>query len=547
MKLIKNSLVTTFITFAFAFNINAQSLDAKFDEILLTQYKPNGPGAVALVAKNGKTIYRKAFGKANLELDVMMKPENVFELGSITKQFTAVSILMLEEQGKLSTNDEITKYIPDYPTHGKKITIHQLLTHTSGIKSYTELPSFMKIARTDMTPTELINVFKNEPMDFDPGTQWHYNNSGYIILGYIIEKASGKSYASFIEENIFKKLGMAHSYYGSMSTIIPNRATGYQPTKTGFENADYLSLTLPYAAGSLMSTVDDMLLWSQAIHNNILITKESKQKAFTNYTINKGEPIIYGYGWEPNEINGRPSIEHGGGIFGYSTMGIYLPGENVYVIVLTNSSAGGPGDAALKMATIMLPKATELKPVSLTPQQLAQWVGTYEYEGNILRSVTLENGEMYSQREGGSKIKLIPTSAATFNFTGITSQYEFAGDKGKRTVILKDRIRRSKGAETTRKATEEKAPVILDAASIQQYVGSYELQPGFEIEVTADGNHLFAQATGQSKFEIFEEKPGTFYLKVVKASIDFNKDSNGKMKSLTLHQNGKDTEGLKIK
>ncbi len=512
------------------------------------EYKVGQPGAAALIAKDGKVIYRKAFGSADLELNVPMKPENVFELGSITKQFTAVAILMLMEQGKLHLEDTITRFIPDYPTHGKKITIHQLLNHTSGIKSYTDMASFEKLARTDMSPTELIAVFKNEPMDFDPGEKWHYNNSGYILLGSIIEKASGQSYASFIQEHIFNKLGMVHSYYGSKSTLIPNRAHGYQPTKDGFANADYLSMSLPYAAGSLMSTVDDMLLWSQAIHNNTLITAASKQKAFSNYTLNNGDLDYYGYGWAPNEINGIPTIEHGGGIFGYTTMGIYAPAQNLYAIVLTNTSSPAPVDVTIKMAAIALgkPYVTQAL-VKLSNAQLQKWVGMYAFDEGVLRAITLEKDTLYSQREGSNKLRLIPTSSSSFNFEGFTTQYEFTEANGKRTALMKDRIRQYKGVETEKQFAPPKKSVEMDAATLQQYIGEYQLAPEFVIEVTVEGNRLFAQATNQPKFEIFPEKPDTFFLKVVEASIDFNKDASGKVISLTLHQGGQDVEGKKIK
>ena len=545
-------LILIVLCTATCFIAAAQSLESDVDKLLLAQYKPGGPGATALIAKNGKVIYRKAFGKANLELNVPMKPENVFELGSITKQFTAVAILMLQEQGKLSLQDDITKYISDYPVHGKKITVHQLLNHTSGIKSYTSIPSFMKMARTDMSPTELINSFKNEPMDFDPGEKWSYNNSGYIILGYIIEKVSGKTYADFIEENIFKKVGMSHSLYGSMSKIIPGRANGYQPAKNGYVNADYLSLSLPYAAGSLMSTVDDMFLWSQAIHTNKLITNESKQKAFANTTLNDGKPTYYGYGWMPNDINGSSSIEHGGGIFGYTTMGIYVPSDNVYVIILTNSNDNSPDEVATKITALALGKPYATKAITLTPAQMQKWVGTYEFEEGVLRMITLDGNEIYSQKAGSIKIKLLPTGANTFTFEGSTTQYEFKEVAGKKSVVYKNRIQQSAGIETSKKttvekATAEKASVVLDANQLKEYIGSYELQPGFVIDVTSIGNQLFAQATNQPRFELFAVKPGSFFLKVVEASIDFNKDTTGKIISLTLHQGGRDIEGQKIK
>lgn len=215
------------------------------NQMLMDKYPADKPGAVALVAQDGEVLFKEAYGMANLELNVPMTTNNVFEIGSVTKQFTAVSILMLMEDGKLSLSDDITLYIEDYPTHDHKITIHHLLNHTSGIQSYTSMPSFMKEARTDMTPMELINVFKDEPMTFDPGAEWSYNNSAYIILGYIIEEVSGMSYADYVQQEIFAPLGMENSYYGSHSKIIPNRALGYQPSNDGYRNADYLSMTLP--------------------------------------------------------------------------------------------------------------------------------------------------------------------------------------------------------------------------------------------------------------------------------------------------------------
>ncbi|MBK8608508.1 MAG: serine hydrolase [Chitinophagaceae bacterium] len=548
MPAFRKYFISGIILFFSVFSACAQSLETQFDKLLSAEYKPGEPGAAVLIAKNGKVIYRKAFGNADLELNVPMKAENVFELGSITKQFTAVSVLMLMEQGKLQLDNSITRFIPDYPTQGKKITVHQLLNHTSGIKSYTDMDNFKKLARTDMSPTELIDVFKNEPMDFDPGEKWKYNNSGYILLGYIIEKVSGQSYASFIENNIFKKLGMTHSYYGSQSALIPNRAKGYQPKEKGFENADYLSMTLPYAAGSLMSTVDDMLLWSQAIHNNTLISSKSKEKAFTNYKLNNGDADYYGYGWQPNEINGIATVEHGGGIFGYTTMGIYAPAENLYAIVLTNTSGKSPTDITIKLAALALGKPYATKPLlQLTREQLQQWVGTYEFVNGVLRTISLENDTLYSQREGSTKLKLIPTGTASFNFEGTTTQYEFAVENGKRTALMKDRIQKFKGSETDKKFAPEKKPVDMDASALQQYTGQYQLAPQFIIEITTEGNQIFAQATGQPKFEIFAEKPDTFFLKVVQASIDFNKDPAGNVISLTLHQGGRDTEGKKIK
>jgi CubicO group peptidase (beta-lactamase class C family) len=254
------------------------------------------------------------------------------------------------------------------------------------------MPSFMEFARTDMTPTVLIDNFKNEQMEFDPGTQFNYNNSGYIVLGHIIEVVSGQSYEDFIQTNIFDKVGMKNSYYGSMTRLIPNRARGYSKTETGYRNADYLSLTLPYAAGSIMSTTADLLKWQNAISANTLIKKSSLEKATNGSTLDSGEEITYGYGWYTGNINGSASVEHDGGIFGYSSSGIFLPEENVYVIGLSNCDCGNVGALVSNVAAMAIRKPFPKKKdaIDLSESQLSKWVGAYEYEG-ATRHVTLKN------------------------------------------------------------------------------------------------------------------------------------------------------------
>lgn len=335
---------------------HAQNLESNIDSLLRAKYPSNAPGAVFLVSKNGNVIYKKAFGLANLELNVPMKPDNVFEIGSMTKQFTAISILMLIETGKLNLDDEITKFIPNYPTNGNKITIHHLLTHTSGIKSFTSMRELNVISKNDLTPSGLIDFFKNEPMDFAPGEKFKYNNSGYAILGYIIETITGQKYADFIEKNIFKKLEMKGSRYASHSEVIPNRASGYQ-NKDGYKNRREISFTLPYSSGSLMSTVDDLFKWQEALKNNILIGEKTTEKAFTNYTLNNGEHINYGYGWHLKTIAGVSSREHGGEIFGFKSMAVYLPGTDVYVIGLNNCDCNSPTEITREIAKLVIEKS----------------------------------------------------------------------------------------------------------------------------------------------------------------------------------------------
>ena len=284
-----------------------------------------------------------------MELGVPLEPKHVFRLGSITKQFTAVAILMLAEEGKLSLDDDITEHLPGYPTGGHRITIEDLLHHTSGIVSYTGMPEWRVLIREELEPDSLIAIFRDQPLEFEPGTEWSYSNSGYALLGRIIEVASGEGYAEFIRSRIFEPLGMADSYYGDPSRIIPNRAEGYERTETGWRNDDYLSMSSPYAAGALLSTVDDLDRWYDALEAGTLVEPALLDQAYTSARLADGRHAGYGYGWTIGDIAGYRSIEHGGGIPGFLTHALRVPQEDLLVIVLTNRVAQ-PGPAATALA-----------------------------------------------------------------------------------------------------------------------------------------------------------------------------------------------------
>ncbi len=522
----------------------SQSLEEKFDTLLQERYKPDGSGATVLVAKQGKIIYHKAFGLANIELEVPMKPSNVFEIGSITKQFTSVAILMLMEQGKLTIEDEITKFIPDYPTHGKKITIHHLLNHTSGIKSYTSM-NLSEIAAKDMTPTELINYFKNEPMDFDPGEKWLYNNSGYIILGFIIEKISGQSYEDFIEQNIFKPLAMNNSYYGSKREIIKNRASGYQ-TREGYINSAYLSMTLPYAAGSLMSTVEDLHKWQNAVNTNTLVKAETIKKAFQNTTLNNGKPTYYGYGWSVNEINGVPTIEHGGGIFGYTSYQIYIPEEDVHAAILTNCNCNSPTDITIRIAAIAIDKPYgEEKKTNVSASALKKLTGVYKFEDGAVRSISLKDGQLYSQRDAGKQFKIFPKAENTFFFEDSFSEILFKTGSKKPEAIFKNRVKETKGYKTNAPIPADKKAITVSENILSQYVGVYQIKEGFNLTISLENGQLISQATGQKSFKIYPESETVFFVKEFSASLEFIKENN-KVVSAVLNQGGQKTPAKRI-
>ncbi len=526
----------------------APAMTTEFDKLLSEQFKPDETGCAALVAVKGQVVYRKAFGMANLELNVAMKPEMVFRVGSITKQFTAVAILQLMEQGKLSLQDEITKFIPDYPTHGYKITVEHLLTHTSGIKSYTNVPEFGDYRRQDKKPEEVIKIFRNQPMEFAPGTKWNYNNSGYFILGYIIEKVSGLTYQEYIDKNIFKPLGMSSSLYGSDTKIVKNRASGYQPGSDGVENADMISMSLPYAAGSIQSTVDDLFKWNQALHSYKLLKKETLDKAFKEYILSDGKGTSYGYGWMLKQLQGRPTIEHGGAINGFLCNAIYLPQQDVFVAVFSNNNAKSPDLVSLKMAAIAIEKPVNMNEIKIDATLLDNYAGVYENSEGVKRTISKEGNQLYSQRQGSQRLEIKPNGRDSFFFDNSLTVITFSRDAaGKITEAVTD----DRGQKVTWKKTDEKVTakkeMTVDGEKLQQYVGEYELQPGFVMTVTRDGNRLFTQATGQSKVEVYAESETKFFLKVVEAQIEFLKDDGGKYNTLVLYQGGRRMEAKRIK
>ncbi len=552
----KSSFVAGIALVMFAFTLSAQdaALQTQFDQLLQAQYPADGPGAAVLVTRKGQVVYQKAVGMADMELDVPLKTDHVFRIGSVTKQFTAAAILKLAEQGKLDLQDEITKFIPDYPTQGKKITVEHLLNHTSGIKSYTSMEEWTPMVhRKDFTPTELVDFFKNQPMDFDPGTQYRYNNSGYILLGVIIEKVSGKSYGAFIDEEFFKPLGMRHSYYGHVKPLIKNRANGYtEGEPSGFANADYLSMTQPYAAGSIMSTVEDLVTWTQAVHGGKVLRPESLKKAFTPNILPDGTNTYYGYGWQTGNLMGSQTIEHGGGIHGFLSMLLYVKQEDVCVAILTNCDCNGPEPLADKFAALAAGKNLSPTAIKVETSVLEQYTGVYENDKKEQRIITLEDGGLKSQRTGGSKFNIMPYAADQFYFENSLSRIRFVRDtKGAKKVtkaIVSDRkTEENLWVKTDKPIPAGRPEMKLTEAQLEPFTGEYQLAPGFTITVTREGTQLFCQATGQQRFEVFAEAPTRFFLKVVDAAIEFYPDEKGTVPQMTLFQGGQEIPGTRVK
>lgn len=432
------------------------TLESRIDSVMAPVFKTGTPGAAVLVMKDGKPLLRKAYGTADLELGVAMTPEHVFRIGSMTKQFTAVAVLMLLEQGKLALDDPLTKFLPDYPVQGRTITVEHLLTHTSGIKSITDLKEFQPLRRKDLPVAELIAVFKDKPFDFAPGEKWAYNNSGYVLLGAIIEKISGTSYEAFMQKNVFDPLGLKNTHYDSATRIIPRRISGYGPgPSNGFANANYLSMTLPYAAGSLVSTVDDLAAWNEALLAGKLIKRETLEKAWTAYKLKDGSSSDYGYGWGIGSFEGQRKIAHGGGIDGFTSDGVLLPEERLIVIILTNSTlpARTPGLFTTKIIGAALGKPiVEPKELKIDPKAFDQYAGDYELQPGFVIKFFRQGDRYFTQATGQGAAEIFAESEIKFFLKVVDGSVEFIKDaSGKVTGMVLNQGGRSMPAKRIEK------------------------------------------------------------------------------------------------
>lgn len=405
---------------------DSRQIQAKVDAYMNATLRFDRFSGSILVARNGQPIVSKGYGSANIELGVPNTPQTVYRLGSITKQFTSMAIMMLQERGKLSVNDPICKFLSDCPAIWQPITIKHLLTHTSGIQNYTDLPNFLKTSVLPTDSAQMIALLKDKPLLFSPGEKFAYCNSGYFFLGTIIEKLSGKTYANFLQENIFGPLGMKSTGYDDPLRIIKNRASGYASEKNEIVNAPFLDMTVPYAAGSLYSTTGDLLIWDQALYTEKLVSKKSLAEIFTPF---KGG---YGYGWGIGNKFNHSVISHGGGINGFVTQISRYPDDKVTVIVLSNLQAASPGKIANDLAAIVFGAPYEIpqghKEIALDVKIIEKYAGQYEVGPGLVVTFTVENGKLTGQLGDQPKFGLVPEAENRF----------FAKDKNATITFNKD-------------------------------------------------------------------------------------------------------------
>lgn len=546
---------------------------ARMDEYMTRANKIRQFNGAVLVAENGKVIYKKGLGLANMEWNVPNEVDTKFRLGSITKQFTATLIMQLVEQGKLKLDGKISEYLPDYRKDvGDKVTIHHLLTHTSGIPSYTGMPNFFaEVSRDPYTPTEFVKKYASGDFEFEPGTKFRYNNSGYFLLGAIIEKVHGKPYEQVLKENVFDPLGMKNSGYDHHDTILNKRAAGYEKTPTGYRNAPYLDMSLPYAAGSLYSTIEDLLLWDQALYTDKLISAKSKELMFKPFLDN------YAYGWGIHKVTLAQSketlnsVEHSGGINGFSTLLVRYPERKQLIVLLDNTSQGeNLGRISRDLTNILhnqpfeLPKQSiaEALMKTISEQDVVAAVkqyrdlkttqaANYDFNEGALNALGYQLLGQKKQKEAIEIFKLnVEAYPQAFNpYDSLGEAYLQAGERAlalqnyKKSVELNPQnvaaVQIIKNLETPAST----APVVLDA-----YVGQYDVPGIGALDISKEGDKLVGAPAGQRKAELTSQGDERFFASGPNVNFTFVKDDKGQVTHVNVRlRDGREFLAKKVK
>jgi CubicO group peptidase (beta-lactamase class C family) len=332
------------------FGLYAQATKARIDAYLDAKHRSNDFRGVVMIVHNDSTLFSKGYGVANDKTKVPNTPQTVFRLGSVTKQFTAAAILQLQEQGKLSVQDRLCQYVENCPAAWKDITLHQLLTHSSGVFNYTDLPNFGMHSREPHTVAQLMARFRDKELQFTPGSKSAYSNSGYLLLGHVIERVSGKPYDAYLQANILRPLALKHTGYEKEGDGVANRAQGYVKGPLGMQEAAPLHMSVPYAAGGLYSTPEDLKRWNQLLHGGKLLSPQSLRAMTTPHQDG------FGYGLVIDQHENRKRIHHGGRINGFENYVSYFPDDKVYIIVMSNQARIGADTINRELASLWFGK-----------------------------------------------------------------------------------------------------------------------------------------------------------------------------------------------
>lgn len=399
--------------------------------------EPGGVGLSIAIAQRGKVVLAKGYGLADAEFDVPANDQTMFRIGSVTKQFTAALVMRLVEQKKLALDDELARYVPDFPLQGRKVTIEQLLQHTSGIKSYTDIgEEWRKVWPLELTHAELLALVQDAPFDFEPGTDWRYNNTGYYLLGMVIEKVTGKSYAEELQAMV-APLGLTRTRYDSNRDLIKNRAQGYGLEGKRLVNDQMIGMAQPGAAGGIVSTAADLVHWQMALGSGKVVRPESFARMCTPTVLPNGRDTGYGFGLSMDEWADKARVQHGGGIFGFNSMLFWLPSEDLHVAVISNGEPVSSGDLAdeIAYAVLGIERAT-VKDEPIPAELIARSIGDYVFTDIGLEAKIFERaGKLMVQGKGQGAFRVLWQGGSEFRAEFDTEVRLIFAEDGKSLVL----------------------------------------------------------------------------------------------------------------
>lgn len=504
-----------------------ENLAEEIDALLDRSYPGDGPGAAVVVTENGVVIYRGGQGVADVEAGTPITAETVFRLASITKQFTSATILQLAQEGKLSLDDPLSKFIPDYPADGANVTVRQLLNHTSGIQSYTGIVGWMTEAKTAraFTTKELIDEFKDMPMQFQPGEKFAYNNSGYIVLGAIIEDVTGKSWNDAIVARISEPLGLSSIASFADEGTVPKMAVGYT---SGEDDAITFSqkvhANVPGAAGGLRGTVLDLARWADALHGGKVIDQTHYSQMIAPTVLNDGEEEGYGFGIRPYEIRNADAIGHSGGIFGFATNSAYLPDSGIFVAVFANSDSPQTAPDLLinRIAAMALDNPfPEFSVAEVDATALSALFGEYRIGEGETRQFYERDGKLYTLRSGNSETEVFAAGDNRFFYgpDSLTWMSIEPGDDGEMVMKM-----HQNGAQELELAAyigpvPEKVTVTLTRETLALYAGTYATPMGDLVVVLGDDGVLTGKLGSQPAAVLTPMSETEFAVEGVSATV----------------------------
>lgn len=409
-----------------------QDFVANADKIVAQAWPSDGPGAAVIVTEGGKPVFERGRGLADIEAKRPITPGTVFRMGSITKQFSAAVVLQLVAEGKLSLDDPLSKFFPDYPQPGASATVRQLLNHTVGVQSYTGIPGWMVEEKTNKayTTEQMIAEFRDLPSPSKPGEKFAYNNSGYVLVGAVIEKVTGKPWHEVVDERIAKPLGLTTIRYGVLESETPNMATGYTERDGKVAPSLKIHMSVPHAAGALIGSVQDLAKWNAAFHAGKVVPQPYYAQMIAPTVLPDGEKSPYGFGISNLDVRGRDAVGHGGGIFGFSTDSVYLPKDDVFVAVFGNSDdpKTDPGMVMRKLAALAVADPfPSFKKAAVDPATLEPWFGVYEVEDGERRFFA-RDGKLFTRRTGGSELEVLPAGNNRFFYDNSLTWFEISRD-----------------------------------------------------------------------------------------------------------------------